>query len=101
MNISLQKAEPMGGTKVSLLYADGFSKVLDLGPALHGPIFEPLHVPEFFARLQVESDTVRWPNGADIDPYVLRLWAEEGKVLTREDTDAFFAIRRAPTQSVA
>ena len=101
MNIQLQKAEPLGGTKVSLVYADGFSNVLDLAPALHGPIFEPVKAPDYFARLQVESDTIRWPNGADIDPYVLRLWAEKGKVLTQDETDTFFAIPRKPAQSVA
>ncbi len=101
MNIQLQTAEPMGGTKVSLIYADGFSQVLDLAAALHGPIFEPLNAPDFFARLQVESDTIRWPNGADIDPSVLRLWAEHGKVLTQEETDTFFAIPREPAQIVA
>ncbi len=101
MNIQLQKAEPMGGTMVSLVYADGFSKVLDLAPALHGPIFDPLHAPDYFARLQVESDTIRWPNGADIDPSVLRLWAEKGKVLTQDETDAFFATPVEPAQSMA
>lgn len=101
MNIQLQKAEPVGGTKVSLVYADGFSKVLDLADALHGPVFEPVQDPDFFPRFQVESDTIRWPNGADIDPYVLRLWAEQGKVLTQDETDAFFAAPRERAQSVA
>lgn len=101
MNIQLQKAEPVGGTKVLLLYADGFSGELDLAPALYGPIFEPLKDPEFFARLQIDSGTIRWPNGADIDPYVLRLWAEKGSVLSREDTDAWFVSHRGPVQSVA
>ena len=76
MNIQLQEAVPKGDAKVLLVYADGFSKVLDLAPVLHGPIFEPLQDPGFFSRLQIDSDTIRWPNGADIDPYVLRLWAE-------------------------
>lgn len=101
MNIQLQKAAPMDEAKVFLLYADGFSKVLDLAPALHGPIFEPLKDPGFFSKLQIDSDTIRWPNGADIDPYVLRLWAEKGNVLSQEETDAWFATHREPAQSVA
>jgi len=92
MDTRLHKAEPIGGTKVSLLYADGFSRTLDLAPALYGPIFEPVKEPSFFARLQVESETIRWPNGADIDPCVLRLWAEKDKVLTQDETDAFFSL---------
>jgi len=90
MNTSLQKAEPMGGTTVHLIYADGFSATLDLAPALHGPVFEPVKAPDYFPQFQIESDTLRWPNGADIDPCVLRLWAEKGKVLSQAETDAFF-----------
>jgi len=101
MNIQLQKAEPMNGKKVSLLYADGLNALLDLSPALYGPVFEPLEDPEFFAKVQIDSDTFRWPNGADIDPYVLRLWAESGRVLSREETDAWFAANQEPAQSVA
>jgi hypothetical protein len=100
MDTRLQKAEPMGGTRVSLLYADGFRQVLNLAPALRGPIFEPVKEPGFFALLQVESETIRWPNGADIDPCVLRLWAEKGKVLTQEETDAFFSLQES-ARSVA
>jgi hypothetical protein len=101
MNIQLQKAEPMGGAKVSVLYADGLNAVLDLSPALYGPVFEPLKDPEFFSKLQIDSDTIRWPNGADIDPYVLRLWAESGKLLSQEETDAWFAAHQEAAQSVA
>jgi hypothetical protein len=101
MSIHLQKAEPMTGKKISLLYADGLSALLDLSPALYGPVFEPLDDPAFFARVEIESDTVRWPNGADIDPYVLRLWAESGRVLSREETDAWFAAHQEPAQTLA
>ncbi len=63
MNIQLQKAEPMGGGRKS-----PWSMPMDSAKcwALHGPIFEPAHAPDFFARLQIESDTIRWPNGADL-----------------------------------
>jgi len=91
MNTDLKTAEPTDGMRVRLVYRDGFNTVLDLAPALHGPIFEPVLDPDFFRQLQVESDTIRWPNGADIDPDVLRLWAEKGKVLGQAETDAFFA----------
>ncbi len=101
MNIQLQKAEPMNGARVALLYADGLNAVLDLSPVLHGPVFEPLKDPEFFSKLQIDSDTLRWPNGADIDPDVLRLWAESGKVLNQEETNAWFAVHQKPAESIA
>jgi hypothetical protein len=100
MNTQLQRAEPVGGAKVLLVYADGFSGVVDLAPVLHGEIFEPLRDPAYFSKLQIDSDTIRWPNGADIDPCVLRLWAEKGNVLSREETDAWFAAHRQPVQNV-
>ena len=92
MNISLQKAEAIGDNRVSLHYADGLSTVLDLTSILTGPIFEPLHDPNYFKLLAIESDTLRWPNGADIDPDVLRLWTENGRVLTPEETDGCFSV---------
>jgi hypothetical protein len=41
--------------------------------ALHGPVFEPLTNPDFFAQVHVDEElgTVVWPNGADLDPLVL------------------------------
>jgi len=93
MDNQLQKAEPLGGATISLVYSDGFSAVLDISPAMCGPIFEPLRDPEFFSRLEIDSDTIRWPNGADIDPSVLRFWAERGKVLSQGETDAWFAVQ--------
>ncbi len=50
---------------------------VDVEGFLRGPVFEPLHEdPELFRAVRVESGTVVWPNGADIDPVVLRGFAE-------------------------
>jgi hypothetical protein len=50
-------------------------KQVDLEPYLTGPIFEPVREDAaFFRSVQVDREigTIVWPNGADIDPMVLR-----------------------------
>jgi hypothetical protein len=66
--------ELLGGFLVRVAFADGFVRDLDLEPFLHGPIFEPVRDPAFFARVRVDSEsgTITWPNGADIAPEALR-----------------------------
>jgi len=63
------------GFRVSLGFTDGSVGVVDLAPYLRGPIFEPLlHDPEAFRSVRVDPvlGTIVWPNGADLDPDVLR-----------------------------
>lgn len=59
---------------VRLRFSDGCEGVLDLGPLLWGPIFEPI-VGDYDAFLQIavdpETGTIGWPNGADLAPEVL------------------------------
>lgn len=47
----------------------------DLGPLLHGEIFEPMRNDlNYFRQVFVDtvSETIAWPNGADMDADVLR-----------------------------
>jgi hypothetical protein len=47
---------------------------IDLDPYLRGPIFEPIRRNrKLFGSVYVDpdSETLTWPNGADIDPDVL------------------------------
>jgi len=101
MNIKLLEAIPKGSLVVSLLYDDKLAADLDLAPALEGPVFEPMKDPGYFARLEIVSETIRWPNGADIDPDVLRFWTELGRVVSQEETDAHFAAVLGTTQKLA
>jgi hypothetical protein len=60
---------------VELTFDDGCVKRIDLDPYLDGPVFEPLRSdPALFGAVAVDAEggTIAWPNGADIDPLVLR-----------------------------
>jgi hypothetical protein len=63
----------VGGHVVWLCFRDGTSGEIDLAPALHGAIFEPLRDPTVFNQFQIhpEFHTLVWPNGADFAPEFL------------------------------
>jgi len=72
--VRIKSVELLGGFSVRLALTDATEKIVDLGPYLRGPIFEPIrNDPEVFAQVKVDprAGTVVWPNGADIDPDVL------------------------------
>ena len=54
-------------------FSNGVVKEVDLSGELYGDIFEPLKEPEFFKQVRVneETNTVEWPNGADFAPEFL------------------------------
>lgn len=72
--IDIVDAKPVGGYSLLLRFEDGAEGVVDLTPSLSfNGVFAPLKDPEYFAQVRVdpESGTVVWPNGADLDPDVL------------------------------
>jgi hypothetical protein len=62
-----------GGYRVWLRFNDGLEGELDLSSELYGEIFEPLRDLALFAqvRLDLEYETIVWPNGADLAPEFL------------------------------
>ena len=58
---------------VHLRFADGTEGDIDLGPELHGEVFEPLKDTAVFRTVRVhpEFHTLCWPNGADLAPEFL------------------------------
>ena len=52
-------------------FRDGTAGEADLAPELRGPVFEPLKDVAFFRQLQLDVDTIAWPNGADFSPEFL------------------------------
>ena len=80
--IRIRQVEPLSGFSLELVFTDGSSGVVDLGPYLRGPIFEPLvRDPALFRAVRVDPElgTIVWPNGADMDPDVLRERALAGR----------------------
>jgi hypothetical protein len=74
--VRIQAVAPLRDFVVRLDFTDGSTKEVDLEPMLRGPVFEPmLRNRAEFVRVFVdpESQTIAWPNGADIDPDVLYL----------------------------
>lgn len=77
--IRIRAVVPLADFRVRLTFTDGSERVVDLGPYLRGPIFEPLRRDrELFAAVRVDEQigTIVWPNGADVDPDVL-YWGRE------------------------
>jgi len=68
---NLKKAEAIHDYVVRPTYADGLTADVDLAYAVElGQVFEDLRKPEYFRRLRASrtTNTVIWPNGADIAP---------------------------------
>ena len=69
----VETAAPLDPYVVRVVFADGEIRDVDIEPLLDGPVFRPLRDPALFAQVAVDeySETIVWPNGADLDPDVL------------------------------
>lgn len=58
---------------VRVRFNDGSEGEVDLSAELDGPVFEPLKDPKMFAQFRLDPDThtLVWPNGADLAPEFL------------------------------
>ena len=67
------EARYVNGYTLWVRFEDGTEGEIDLSSELDGPVFEPLRDQAFFGRLRVNPDTgtVEWPNGADLAPEFL------------------------------
>jgi hypothetical protein len=63
-----------------LTFADGLIGEVDVLDHIYGPVFEDARTPLGFARVKVdaESGTVVWPNGADLAPDTLYVRVSTG-----------------------
>ena len=74
MILRIRTVRVAGPRSLELSFNDGTAGIADLEPLLDGPVFESLHDPAFFARVELDPvcGTVVWPNGADFAPEALR-----------------------------
>jgi hypothetical protein len=79
MILHILQATVCGPHSLELVFNDGTRKRANLLPLLDGPVFEPLHDPEHFARVTVDPmlGTVVWPNEADFAPEATHELPEE------------------------
>ena len=73
MNYLVVEAHYVRDYVLWLRFKDGTAGEIDLGPALRGPVFEPLKSLDAFREFFVhpEFETLSWPNGADLAPEFL------------------------------
>ncbi len=70
--ISVTSVKALPGFKLRLRFSDGAEGVFDCSGELWGEVFEPLKDEKFFAKVYLDHGAPTWPNGADLDPGVLR-----------------------------
>jgi hypothetical protein len=84
----LQAAQPLGGHRLRLTFADGFQAEIDLAPILDwGQVYEPIQNPDNFAKVTVNDGVPEWPGDFDFSPGTLRVWCEAGKIMSLDETD--------------
>jgi hypothetical protein len=66
----VKHAAYLGQHRIAVTFEDDVVKIVDMRSHLVGEIFEPLKADSFFAQFVVNSDTdtLEWPNGADVSP---------------------------------
>lgn len=75
MEISnIVRVKVLDGYRLRLGFDDSATRTVDLKSILRGPMFSPLLKRKEFRKVRVnpESGTIEWPNGADICPEYLR-----------------------------
>jgi hypothetical protein len=79
--------------KIRIRFENDVVKLVDLGPHLDGPIFEPLREISYFRSFTVnpDVDTVTWPNNADFSPEFLY---EIGESISEHSADGLKSARR-------
>lgn len=72
--VRIESVEPLNVYGLRLWFNNGTTRDVNLDSELWGPVFEPLRDPAVFRQVSVDHElgTIMWPNGANLDPDVLR-----------------------------
>ena len=81
-DVRVVAVELRGAYRVRVRFDDGVAREIDLGPLLRGPGLIAARRPAFFIQLRIQHGAIRWPNGAALDPALLRYYP----ALQPEDT---------------
>jgi hypothetical protein len=73
MSLHVNAVTHLGEFTLRIEFSDGSIREVDLSEELHGQVFEPLRDLEVFAQVKInpETGTIEWPNGADLAPEFL------------------------------
>ena len=72
--LRIKKVVPLSGYRLQLTLTDGSVVERDVGPLLHGPVFDSIRRdPQLFRTVSVERGTVCWPGDVDLCPDTV-LW---------------------------
>lgn len=73
--------ERVGRYVLRIGFEDGLVREVNFEPVLAGEMYGPLRSESVFAdaRIDPESHTLVWPNGADFDPATLHDWPEHAE----------------------
>ena len=79
--VDVTAVEVLGGHRLRLSFDDGSSGEVDFADYDFRGVFEPLRDPAYFAQVTLDEElgTITWPNGADVAPETLHLWATRGR----------------------
>jgi hypothetical protein len=83
MIVDVTGVEVLKGYRLRLEFDDGTAGEVDISELVSfDGVFEPLRDLDLFRQVRVEPEygTIVWPNGADLDPFVLHEWAQGRRI---------------------
>jgi hypothetical protein len=83
MIVDVTRVEVLKDYRLRLEFDDGTAGEVDISELVRfAGVFASLRDPEAFRQVRVDEElgTIVWPNGADLDPFVLHEWAQGRRI---------------------